>query len=218
MAMGKAIHKIPVLVGNCFGFVGNRMIEWYGRESAYMVEEGASPQQIDAALVAFGMPMGPFAMADLAGNDITMKIRKSLGIYDVSTRPKDERYHGTLGDTLCAKGRLGLKSGKGWYTYKKGSRRPLPDPAVDALIVAHRQHLGRKLRNITSQEMVERCILPLVNEGFKILDEGIAVRSSDIDSKLERRRANRATVASYQPCLYCSNPRIWLRLPSVPRR
>ena len=189
-----------MLVGNCFGFVGNRMVESYGRESAYMVEEGASVEQIDKALFDFGMPMGPFAMADLAGNgkscffcrlkisifvfcvhrggcicntDITQKIRKSLGLLDPKTRPKNERYHGGLGDKLCEMGRLGMKTGEGWYVYKKGARRGASDPAVHSLIAQHRQEIGVTQRSFTDEEIVQRCIYPMINEGFKILEEGI---------------------------------------------
>jgi 3-hydroxyacyl-CoA dehydrogenase len=179
MAMGKIIKKIPVLVGNCFGFVGNRMLEPYGRESAYLVEEGASPALVDKVIFGFGMAMGPFSMSDLAGNDIGYKIRKSLGLLDVATRPKGERYHGGLGDKLVKMERLGMKTNAGWYKYSGRDRKE--DPIVEKMIEEHRKEIGRKPRKISNEEIIERCLYPLVNVGFQCLEEGIALRPGDID-------------------------------------
>lgn len=182
MRVAKRIGKVGVLVGNCWGFVGNRMLEPYGRESAYLIEEGALPQQVDKAIFGFGMAMGPFAMGDMAGNDIGFKVRKSLGLTDSKTRPQNERYHGFLGDKLVNElARNGLKSGKGWYQYKKRSRKPVPDPVVNQMIVDESAKLGFTRRHISNDEIVERSIYPLINEGLKILEEGIADKPSDID-------------------------------------
>eukprot|EP00474_Spongospora_subterranea_P001803 CRZ02261.1 hypothetical protein [Spongospora subterranea] len=182
MAMGKLIKKVPVLVGNCFGFVGNRMVEPYGREAAYLVEEGCSVAQVDSVIFKFGMAIGPFTMSDLAGNDIGLKIRKSLGLLDPNTRPRNERYHGGLGDRLCKAGRLGMKTGKGWYDYGPG-RKATASKEVAAIIDNYRNEIGyaQKQRKIDDQEVLERILYPLINTGFQCLEEGIASRPSDID-------------------------------------
>lgn len=181
LGLSKIIKKVSVVVGNCFGFVGNRMLEWYGREAAYLVEEGASIEQVDRVLFKFGMAMGPFTMSDLAGNDIGFKIRKSLGLTDASKRDPNQRYHGGLGDKLVNMGRLGQKTGKGWYKYEQGNRKPITDPEVSAMIESHRRELGIVPRKISDQEILERCLYPLINDGFNILMERIAIRPSDID-------------------------------------
>eukprot|EP00475_Leptophrys_vorax_P020310 TRINITY_DN2776_c0_g1_i1.p1 TRINITY_DN2776_c0_g1~~TRINITY_DN2776_c0_g1_i1.p1 ORF type:complete len:739 (-),score=246.36 TRINITY_DN2776_c0_g1_i1:57-2273(-) len=181
LGVGKRIKKVCVVVGNCFGFVGNRMLEWYGREAAFLLEEGASVQQVDAVLYKYGMAMGPFTMGDLAGNDVGYKIREGLGLTDPSKRNPAERYAGGLGDKLVKLGRLGQKTGKGWYKYEKGNRKPIPDPEVSALIEKHRQELGIKPRKVSDEEILERCLFPLINDGFNILQERIAIRPSDID-------------------------------------
>ena len=178
MDVAKKIKKTAVISGVCDGFIGNRMIAGYGAEAVNMLEEGASVQQIDQALEKFGMAMGPFRMGDLAGNDIGWAIRK---------RKRAENPQATwptaalISDKLCEQGRFGQKTGAGWYLYQKGRRDALPDPAVDALVEAHRREHGITPRKIGSTEIVQRCIFALVNEGARILEEGIAQRASDID-------------------------------------
>jgi len=175
MQLAKTIRKTAVVSGVCDGFIGNRMLEHYGRMANFLVEEGASPQQVDRALEAWGMAMGPFRMGDLAGNDIGWSIRKRRYV---------ERPHvkySRLADRLCERGRYGQKTGAGWYRYEPGRRDALPDPEVDALITAYRQEIGISPRAISDAEIVERCIYALVNEGARILHEGYAQRASDID-------------------------------------
>ena len=177
MAVGKRIGKVPVLVGVCDGFVGNRMLAHYGRQAHDMIIEGALPQQVDGALYEFGLAMGPFAMGDLAGLDVGWRIRKrrmaELGL---------NRSDDPVGDALCEKGRYGQKTGAGWYRYDKGSRAPRPDPEVEAMIVAESERRGVARRDIGAEEIVERCMYQLVNEGAEILEEGIALRAGDIDA------------------------------------
>jgi len=175
MKLAKTIRKVAVVSGVCDGFIGNRMIEQYGRQATFLLEEGALPAQVDKALEAFGMAMGPFRMSDLAGNDIGWEIRK---------RRRVQRPHflySTLPDKLCEQGRFGQKSGSGWYTYRAGDRTAYPDPQVDALVVAHSAVLGLTRREIPDEEIVERCVFALVNEGARLLEEGIAQSASDID-------------------------------------
>ncbi len=175
MALAKKIRKTAVVSGVCDGFIGNRMIEHYGRVAGFLVEEGASPQQVDHALEQWGMAMGPFRMSDLAGNDIGWAIRKRRYV----ERP--ELKYSKLADRLCEQGRFGQKTGLGWYLYRPGSREAVPDPEVDSLIAAYRKELGIVPRRIEADEIVERCIYALVNEGARLLEEGIAQRASDID-------------------------------------
>ena len=175
MALAKKIRKTAVVSGVCDGFIGNRMIEHYGRVAGFLVEEGASPQQVDTALEQWGMAMGPFRMGDLAGNDIGWAIRKRRYV----ERP--ELKYSKLADRLCELGRFGQKAGRGWYLYRPGSREAIPDPEVDSLIAAYRKELGIIPRQIADSEIVERCIYALVNEGARLLEEGIAQRASDID-------------------------------------
>lgn len=174
MALGKQLKKVAVLAGNCDGFIGNRMLHGYLREANFLLEEGATPQQVDAALEEFGLAMGPFRMGDLAGLDVGWRIRKGKA----HLRPKDERYS-PVADRLCELGRFGQKTGAGFYRYE--GREALPDPLVQDIIeqAAHEQGIER--RAISDEEIVQRCMYPLVNEGAKILAEGIAIRSSDID-------------------------------------
>jgi 3-hydroxyacyl-CoA dehydrogenase len=178
MAMVKAIRKIGVLAGNCDGFVGNRMLAGYRRESELLVLEGASPQQVDQALVEFGMSMGPHAMGDMAGLDVGAAGRKRRRAE--GRLPQDERF-AVIADRLVAEGRFGQKTGAGMYRYEKGSHQPLPDPAVDAMIVAEARRLNVTRRPVSDAEIVARCIYPLINEGARILDEGVAQRPGDID-------------------------------------
>ena len=176
MKLGKKIGKVPVCVGVCDGFVGNRMIHTYLKEAGYLLEEGALPQQVDGAIEAFGFAMGPFRMSDLAGLDIGWAIRKR----QAATRPADERYV-RIADLICEKGRFGQKTGAGYYRYESGSRAAIPDPEIEALIVAESREKGVERRDISDEEIVERLMYSLVNEAAAILDEGIAQRASDID-------------------------------------
>ena len=176
MKLSKRLGKVGVLVGVCDGFVGNRMLYAYRRQADFLLEEGALPQQVDSALYQFGLPMGPFAMADLAGLDIGWAIRKR----QAPTRPKNLRYS-PIAARICAMDRFGQKTDAGWYRYQPGSRTPIPDPEIEKLIIDVSAELGLERRPIDDAEIVERCMYPLINEGAKILEEGIALRPSDID-------------------------------------
>ncbi len=176
MKLARTIKKVGVLVGVCDGFVGNRMVHAYFREAGYLLEEGALPQQVDRVLEAFGFAMGPFRVGDLAGLDIGWAIRKR----QAATRSPDERY-ARIGDLICERGRFGQKTGAGYYKYEAGNRKPIPDPEIEALIVQASADGGFTRREISDQEILERCLYQLVNTGAKILEEGIAQRASDID-------------------------------------
>ncbi|MBX9820073.1 3-hydroxyacyl-CoA dehydrogenase NAD-binding domain-containing protein [Afipia birgiae] len=169
VAVAKRIAKVPVVVGVCDGFVGNRMLAARGKQAEKFLFEGALPQQVDAVLTKFGMPMGPFAMGDLAGLDIGWRSRKDRGI-------KSE-----IADAICEAGRFGQKTGKGYYKYEAGSRSPLPDPEIEKLIEETTAKLGLKRRAISDDEILERLMYPMINEGARILEEKIAARPSDID-------------------------------------
>ena len=169
VAIAKRIAKVPVVVGVCDGFVGNRMLAARGKQAEKFLFEGALPQQVDAVLTKFGMPMGPFAMGDLAGLDIGWRSRQDRGI-------KSE-----IADAICEAGRFGQKTGKGYYKYEAGSRSPLPDPEIEKLIEETTAKLGIKRRQIDDQEILERLMYPMINEGARILEEKIAARPSDID-------------------------------------
>jgi 3-hydroxyacyl-CoA dehydrogenase len=175
MKLARRLKKVAVVSGVCDGFIGNRMLEQYIRQSLFLVDEGASPQQIDAALVAFGMKMGPFTMYDMAGLDIGYAIRQRRYI------EKPQVTYSRIADRVVERGRLGQKSGKGWYRYEPGSRTPQLDPEIDRLIESHRDEVGITPRSFADDEIVERCIYALINEGARILEEGIALRASDID-------------------------------------
>jgi 3-hydroxyacyl-CoA dehydrogenase len=179
MKLGKALKKVPVVSGVCDGFIGNRMLEKYGQQSLFLVDEGASPQQIDRALQNWGMAMGPFAMYDMAGNDIGWEIRKRR------YKERPDFVYSRVADRVCELGRFGQKTGKGFYRYDPAgganARKPIPDPEVDSLIAQYRKEIGAVPRSISDEEIVERCIYALVNEGAYILEEGIALRASDID-------------------------------------
>ena len=151
------------------------MIEKYGQQSLFLLDEGCSPQQVDAAVQAWGMAMGPLTMGDMAGLDIGWEIRKRR----YQERP--DFVYSKVGDRIAELGRYGQKTGKGWYLYEAGSRKPLPDPLVDKIIEDYRRENGIKTRAISDAEIVERLIYALVNEGAAILEEGIALRASDID-------------------------------------
>ncbi len=175
MAIGKGMGKVSVVVGVCDGFVGNRMVHKYAGEAGLLIEEGALPQQVDGALYKWGMAMGPLAMGDLAGLDVGWRIRKRHG------KPAGKRYGGTIPDAICEMGRYGQKTGAGYYKYEKGDRTPQPDPEIEKIIVETSKALGIQRRQISDEEIIERTIYALVNEGAKILEEGIAQRASDID-------------------------------------
>ncbi len=175
MQLAKKIRKIAVVSGVCDGFIGNRMLDYYLRESLYMVEEGATPQQVDRAIEKFGFAMGPFRMSDLTGHDVGHYIRSRR-----YTEKPDLPYP-RVADRVFEMGRLGQKNGLGWYRYEPGRRDPLPDPAIDEMLVAYRKQIGVTPRKFSDEEIVERLMFALINEGARILEEGIAARASDID-------------------------------------
>ncbi|WP_148864678.1 3-hydroxyacyl-CoA dehydrogenase NAD-binding domain-containing protein [Marinobacter fonticola] len=175
MKLAKTIKKTAVVSGVCDGFIGNRMINQYQREAILMLEEGATVQQIDKAIEKFGFAMGPLRMADLAGGDIGWAIRKRL----YAENPDMKKM--VVADRLCEMGRYGQKTGAGFYRYEPGNRNALHDPEVDKVVDEVRAELGITPRKISNQEIVERCVYALVNEGARLLDEGIAQRASDID-------------------------------------
>ncbi len=175
LALGKKIKKVAVVSGVCDGFIGNRMLARYGGAAARLIDAGASPQQVDKALQNFGFAMGPFRVGDLAGLDIGWATRK---------RKAEEAgvpFEPIVADRLCEQGRFGQKTGAGWYRYEAGVREPLADPVTEQVISAHRAAKGMTPRAIGDEEIVERCVYALVNEGARILAEGIAARASDID-------------------------------------
>jgi 3-hydroxyacyl-CoA dehydrogenase len=175
LKLAKTIHKLGVVSGVCDGFIGNRMVEQYLRQAGFLLDEGALPQQVDRALQEWGMAMGPFAMSDLAGNDIGWAIRKRR----YAERPGFT--YSKIPDQLCELGRFGQKTGAGFYKYEAGSRTPTPDLVVEKLIVEHSKEIGIRRRAIADAEIVGRCIYALVNEGARILEEGIALRAVDVD-------------------------------------
>jgi 3-hydroxyacyl-CoA dehydrogenase len=175
MALAKAIKKLAVVSGVCDGFIGNRMIEQYSRQAGFLLEEGALPAQIDAAIEAFGFAMGPFRMSDLAGNDIGWAIRKRR----YAEQP--ELSYPAVFDRVCELGRFGQKTGAGWYDYQPGDRTAHPSSLVNELVLQVSQERGISRREITDTEIVERLVYALVNEGAHILEEGIASKASDID-------------------------------------
>lgn len=169
LAVARRIGKVPVVVGVCHGFVGNRMLAARSAENENLLLEGATPAEVDKAFRDFGFPMGPHAMGDLAGLDIGWRNRKALG------------RAAAIADALCEAGRFGQKTGSGYYRYEEGSREPKPDPWVDELIAAKSAEAGLNRRRIDAEEIIERTIYPMINEGARILEEGIAARPSDID-------------------------------------
>ncbi|MBV9345389.1 MAG: enoyl-CoA hydratase/isomerase family protein [Gammaproteobacteria bacterium] len=172
MALGRTLGKVTVLAGNCDGFIGNRMLGYYGREAEYLLEEGATPAQIDRVIEAFGFAMGPLAVRDLAGNDVGWAIRQQRRL------PSGERYSPIL-ERLVQQGRLGQKSGRGFYRYEGRARQE--DPQVMELIESVSRELGIARRPIPDEEILDRLLHPLVNEGARVLEEGVALRSGDID-------------------------------------
>jgi len=175
MALAKKIKKIAVVSGVCDGFIGNRIVARYGQASNELLNAGASPAQIDNALQKFGLAMGIYRMGDLAGLDIGYAGRKRR------KEANPEAYIPIVADRLAEAGRFGQKTGAGWYRYEAGNRNPIPDPTVDKIIEDFRKERGLTARKITDQEVIERCIYAMVNEGARILEEGIAQRASDID-------------------------------------
>src|SRR5213593_4501484 len=169
MAVGRRIGKVPVLVGVCYGFVGNRMLHQRGLQAEKLILEGAAPHQVDRVLTDFGFPMGPFAMSDLAGLDVGWRIRKGRGV------------KAPVADRICELGRFGQKTGAGYFKYEKGDRTPIPDLEVEKVIVDVATSMGITRRAISGEEILQRLLYPMVNEGAKILDEKIAIRPSDID-------------------------------------
>jgi len=177
MALAKKLGKVGVLVGVCDGFVGNRMLYAYSRQSNFLLEEGGLPEQVDKALYDFGFPMGPFAVGDLAGLDVGWLIRKARA----ATRPSNLRYS-PIADRICEMGRYGQKTSAGWFRYEPGSRVPIADPEIEKLIIQVSEELGYERRPIDEAEIIQRCMYPLINEGAKILAEGLAQRPGDIDT------------------------------------
>jgi 3-hydroxyacyl-CoA dehydrogenase len=175
MKLGKTLRKVAVVSGVCDGFIGNRMLEKYVQQSLFLLEEGATPAQVDSALQRWGMAMGPFAMYDMAGNDIGWEIRKRRA------QERPGMVYSKFADRICEKGWFGQKAGRGWHRYEKGSRKPIPDAEVEEMLSQYRKELKISARKIPDEEIVERCIFALANEGARILEEGIALRASDID-------------------------------------
>jgi len=175
MALGKKIRKTTVVSGVCDGFIGNRMIEQYSRQAGFLLDEGCTPAQVDKAIEKFGFAMGPFRMGDLAGNDIGWAIRKRRAL-----ERADMQYSKTA-DTLCELGRYGQKTGAGWYDYQAGKRDAIPSDLVVKMVEDHRKQLGITPRRISDEEIVQRLVFSLVNEGAHILEDGIASKASDID-------------------------------------
>src|SRR6266849_5654067 len=169
MAVARRIGKVPVLVGVCYGFVGNRMLHKRGAQAEKLILEGALPHQVDKVLTDFGLPMGPFAMSDMAGLDVGWRIRKGLGTTSA------------VADRICELGRFGQKTGAGYYRYEAGDRTPIPDNEVEKIVVDVATTMGITRRPIGDEEILQRLLYPMVNEGAKILDEKIAIRASDID-------------------------------------
>ena len=175
MRVAKTIGKTAVVSRVCDGFIGNRMIEQYFRQSLFMLEEGALPEQIDGVIERFGFAMGPFRMSDLAGNDISWAIRKRRYVETPSL------HYPRVADRLCESGRFGQKTGAGWYDYESGKREPRVSSVVTQMVIDYSARIGRERRVIADEEIVERLVYALVNEGAKILAEGIASKPSDID-------------------------------------
>ena len=177
LALAPQIGKTGVMVGNCYGFAGNRMVEGFSREANYLVLEGIEPHRIDSAMQKFGLAMGPFAVADLVGIDVPYKARQ-----ENSQAAKGDQAYYRLADTLVEMERFGQKTGRGYYIYDAETRQPKLDPEIMDIAAKEAAALGIAPRlDISDEEIAERCILPVIAEGAKILEEGIAVRASDLD-------------------------------------
>lgn len=188
MQLGKKMDKVSVAVGNCRGFVGNRMLKPYVEQAFFLLEEGATPELVDEALEEFGFAMGVFRMSDLSGLDVGWRVRKAdeMVMPDApsgqSLRIRQGRRYSPLGDLLYEQGRLGQKTGRGWYRYDKPAGRVAkPDPWIHSFLVEYRAQHGLVARRIDHQEVLERCLYSLINEGFRILEDGIAAGPEDID-------------------------------------
>lgn len=176
MDLAKRLHKQPVVTGNAFGFIGNRIYNAYRKQCEFMLEDGAWPVQVDAALQAFGFAMGPFAVADLSGLDIAWRMRQA----QAAKRNPSERYVAIL-DHLCEQGRLGRKSGAGYYSYPDGKRSAATDEAVRGIIEQASVQRGIERRSLSDAEIQRRALLAMVNEAARLLAEGVASRATDID-------------------------------------
>jgi 3-hydroxyacyl-CoA dehydrogenase len=176
MDLGRRMGKIAVLARIYPGFIGNALFRNYTREAHFLVEDGALPHEVDAALLKFGYAMGIFAVHDMAGNDVGYQTRKA----QMATRPTDRRWNDLI-MKLCDLGRLGQKSGKGWYRYDKGARTPQRDPELEQFIVDESARMGIQRRSIGEEEIIKRCLYAMINEGAKLLEQGIAMRPGDID-------------------------------------
>ena len=176
LTLSKRLGKVGVVVGVCDSFAANRMLYPYSRQAQFLIEEGAFPEQVDRVIQDFGFPMGPFALSDLAGIDVGWRVRQ----HREHSRPKHLRYS-AIGDRLYEMGRYGQKTSKGWYQYEEGSRIPIPDPDVVDLVLGTSKELEIDRREISDEEILQRCLYPLINEGARILEEGIAQRASDLD-------------------------------------
>ena len=176
MALAKRLRKVGVLVGNCRGFVGNRMMLPYMREAQFLVEEGATPSQVDQALYDFGMAMGIFAVDDMGGIDVVWRV-----LQDAKRLLKPGDRSPLVPDKLYEMGRMGQKTGAGWYRYEDG-RTPIRDPEVEALIENDGEEAGIARRSISNEEILDRCLYIMINEGARILAEGYALRAADIDT------------------------------------
>jgi len=176
MDLGRRMGKISVLAKIYPGFIGNALFRNYTREAHFLVEDGALPHEVDAALTRFGYAMGIFAVHDMGGNDVGLQTRKA----QMATRPNDRRWNDLI-VKLCDMGRLGQKSGKGWYRYEAGDRTPHRDPELEKFIVEESARIGLPRRTISETEIIKRCLYSMINEGAKLLEQGIALRPSDID-------------------------------------
>lgn len=176
MQLGKTLNKVAVLSGNAPGFIGNRMLAGYTRQAGEIILQGATPYQVDNVINQFGMPMGPFQMNDLVGLDLGWRARQLAGV-----KPEDVPITARVADKLCALGRFGQKTSRGYYIYPEGSRAGQPDPEVVAIVEQTSAELGITRRPIADEEVLKRCLYPLINEGARILEAGIAIRPCDID-------------------------------------
>jgi 3-hydroxyacyl-CoA dehydrogenase len=179
LSLGKRLGKVCAVVGNCFGFVANRLLAYYMREAYLLLEEGASVEQIDRAIVDFGLPVGPFAMQDIAGIDVGTRIRRHLAAMG---KTRADGPQSEVPDRLFDLGRYGQKTSAGWYRYEPGSRTPIADPLIDEIAAAAAAKRGIARRaDISDDEIVARVTTAIANEGMRVLDEGYAARAGDID-------------------------------------